>query len=335
MNEALLFEKLDKDRVRCNLCVHHCVIAPGKLGVCKVRQNVGGSLFTLAYGRTISQHVDPIEKKPLYHFLPGSSTYSIATIGCNFRCQWCQNWQISQMPREGDLIASSEAPPKYIVTNALAKGSRSIAYTYTEPTIFFEYAYDTAILAHQAGLSNIFVTNGYMSQEMLELFHPYLDAANVDLKSFRDETYQRYIGAKLQPVLDNMKIMKEMGIWLEVTTLVIPDLNDDPIELRDIARFIVRNLGADTPWHISRFYAGYKMTNRPATPIETLKRTRDIGLSEGLHYVYLGNVLDEEITRCPQCGNTLIRRSGYLISENNVTNGSCSDCNAIIAGVWQ
>ena len=334
MKEAMLFEKLENKRVRCNLCAHHCVIAPGKLGVCRVRQNLGGTLVTMAYGRTISQHVDPIEKKPLYHFYPGSSTYSIATIGCNFRCQWCQNWQISQMPREGDLIASSEAPPKHIVANALNNGSLSIAYTYTEPTIFFEYAYDTACLAHQAGLSNIFVTNGYMTQDMLELFHPCLDAANVDLKSFRDETYRRYIGAKLQPVLDTMKIMKELGIWLEVTTLVVPDLNDDPAELRDIARFIVRDLGADTPWHISRFYTGYKMTNRPPTPIETLKRTRDIGYSEGLYHVYLGNVSDEEITRCPQCGNTLIRRSGYLVTEFNITNGHCPDCNAPIAGVW-
>jgi len=334
IREALLYERLTQNRVRCNLCAHQCVIADGKLGVCKVRQNVGGSLFTLAYGRTISQHVDPVEKKSLYHFLPGSSTYSIATIGCNFRCQWCQNWQISQMPREGDLFASSEAPPKHIVANALDNGSRSIAYTYTEPTIFFEYSYDTAILAHQAGLSNVFVTNGYMTQEMLQLFHPYLDAANVDLKAFREETYRRYVGAKLQPVLDNLKLMKRLGIWLEVTTLVIPDLNDDTNELRDIARFIVKDLGADTPWHISRFYPGYKMTDRPATPIETLKRTRDIGLSEGLHYVYLGNVLDEEITRCPQCGNTLICRHGYFVTEYNITNGRCPDCNAPIAGVW-
>jgi pyruvate formate lyase activating enzyme len=311
------------------------VIPNGKSGVCQVRENRGGTLYTLVYGRNIVQHVDPIEKKPLFHFYPGSSAYSIATPGCNFRCQWCQNWQISQMPREQHLIAGHKASPEQIAAAAQTSGCQSIAYTYTEPTIFFEYAYDTACLAHQAGLKNIYVTNGYMSPEMIELFHPYLDAANVDLKAFREETYRRYVGAKLQPILDTMKIMKEMGIWLEVTTLVIPDLNDDPTELRDLVRFIVQDLGAETPWHISRFFPGYKITNRPPTPIETLKRTREIGLSEGLHYVYLGNVLDEEITRCPKCDNSLICRHGYLVTENKLKDGKCPSCNAPIAGVWR
>ncbi|MBU1661415.1 MAG: AmmeMemoRadiSam system radical SAM enzyme, partial [Chloroflexi bacterium] len=300
MKEAMLYDKLDGDRVRCNLCAHRCVIAEGKLGVCKVRQNVEGTLYTLVYGRTISQHVDPIEKKPLYHFYPGSSSYSIATPGCNFRCQWCQNWEISQMPREQDLIAGRDATPKQIVADALDSGCRSIAYTYTEPTIFFEYAYDTARLAHAAGIANVYVTNGYMSTEMLETFHPHLDAANVDLKAFRDETYRRYVGAGLQAVLDSLISMKRLGIWVEVTTLVIPGINDDPCELREAAQFVAQELGTETPWHISRFFPHYKMGDIPPTPVETMRRAYEIGWEEGLRYVYLGNVGGESNTVCHQ-----------------------------------
>lgn len=334
MKEAMLYEKLDRNRVRCHLCAHYCVIADGKKGVCHVRENRGGVLYTLVYGRTISQHVDPIEKKPLYHFLPGSLAYSVATPGCNFRCQWCQNWEISQMPREQDLISGYEASPEKIIKSALDTGSHSIAYTYTEPTIFFEYAFDIARLAHKANLANIYVTNGYMSREMLEAFHPYLDAANVDLKAFREETYHRYVGAGLQPVLDNLKRMKELGIWLEVTTLVIPDLNDDPTELRDTARFIALEMGADTPWHISRFFPGYKMSDRPLTPLSTLLNAREIGLAEGLRYVYLGNVANESNTTCHHCGRVLIRRHGYWIAENHIREGVCPSCGTPIPGVW-
>jgi pyruvate formate lyase activating enzyme len=272
------------------------VIADGKRGVCQVRENRDGTLYTLVYGRTISQHVDPVEKKPLYHFYPGSTAYSIATPGCNFRCQWCQNWEISQMPREQHLISGHKASPEQIVAATQRAGCQSIAYTYTEPTIFFEYAYDTARLAHAAGLANLYITNGYMTVEMLETFHPYLDAANVDLKAFRKKTYHRYVGAGLQPVLDSMKTMKRMGIWLEVTTLVIPGLNDDSAELRDEAQFIANELGVDTPWHISRFFPAYKMTDVPPTPLATLQRARQIGLEEGLHYVYVGNIPDDNRT---------------------------------------
>jgi pyruvate formate lyase activating enzyme len=270
MKEAMLYEKIEKSRVRCHLCAHRCVIAEGKLGVCRVRRNVNGTLHTLVYGRTISQHVDPVEKKPLYHFYPGSRSYSIATPGCNFRCPWCQNANIAHMPRERGLIAGYEATPEEIVADARATDSRSIAYTYTEPTIFFEYAYDTARLAHAAGIANVYVTNGYMTTDMLETFHPYLDAANVDLKAFRKKTYNRYVGAGLGPVLDSMKTMKQLGVWLEVTTLVIPGLNDDPAELRDAAGFIAQELGPGTPWHLSRFFPTYQMTDRPPTPVETL-----------------------------------------------------------------
>jgi pyruvate formate lyase activating enzyme len=333
MREAALYERLTHNRVRCNLCAHRCVIPDGKRGVCQVRENRGGRLYTLVYGRVVSQNLDPVEKKPLHHFYPGSLAYSIATPGCNFRCQWCQNWEISQIPRQQHLIAGRELTPEQIVAEALPTGSRSIAYTYTEPTVFFEYAYDTARLAHAAGLASICVTNGYMTREMLESFHPFLDAANVDLKAFREKTYHRYVGAGLRPILDNMRTMKRLGIWLEVTTLVIPGINDDPIELREAAQFVAQELGVGTPWHISRFFPSYNMTDRPPTPIETLEQAREIGLAEGLHYVYLGNVADESNTLCHQCGQLLIRRRGYRIVENHVQDGRCPACGMPVTGV--
>ncbi|MGC9335684.1 MAG: AmmeMemoRadiSam system radical SAM enzyme, partial [Anaerolineae bacterium] len=242
MKEAMLYKRLEGDRVRCDLCAHRCTIAEGRLGVCKVRENVAGTLYTLVYGRTIAQHVDPVEKKPLLHFYPGTLAYSVATPGCNFRCQWCQNADISQMPREGAFFMGEEASPEEIVRAARQTGCRSIAYTYTEPTIFFEYSYDIARLAEEQGMANIYVTNGYMTPEMLELFQPYLHAANVDLKAFRDETYRKYVGAPLQPILDNLKRIKELGIWLEVTTLVIPGINDSAEELRDVAEFLANEI---------------------------------------------------------------------------------------------
>lgn len=334
LTKAMCYEELDKSRVRCSLCAHGCVIGDGKLGVCRVRQNIGGTLYTRVYNRTISQNVDPMEKKPLYHFLPGAKVYSIATAGCNFQCRWCQNWEISQMPRESHLIPGRQASPEQIVESALQTGSLAIAYTYTEPTVFFEYSYHITLLACLEGLANIYVTNGYMSAEMLEIVHPYLDAANVDLKAFRKRTYHRYVGAGLKPVLDNLKIMKSLGIWVEVTTLVIPGLNDDPSELRDIAQFIVQELGPDVPWHISRFFPGYKMTDRPPTPVKTLRKARTIGLAEGLRYVYLGNVADDANTCCHFCGRLLIQRRGYWIAVNHLKQGLCPDCKTPVAGVW-
>jgi pyruvate formate lyase activating enzyme len=334
MKEAMLYEKLPDGRVRCNLCAHRCLIAEGRKGICQVREQRGGALYTLVYGRTMARHVDPVEKKPLFHFYPGSTAFSIATAGCNFHCRWCQNWEISQMPRQRHLILGDEASPGQIVAAAQRAGSRSIAYTYTEPTVFFEYAYDTARLARAAGLANICITNGYMTAETLETFHPYLDAANVDLKAFRDKTYRKYVGARLQPVLDSLKLMKRLGIWLEVTTLVIPGVNDDPAELRDAADFVANELGADTPWHVSRFLLGYKMADVPATRVETLRRARRIGLDQGLRYVYVGNVPDEENTCCHGCGRLLIRRSGFWIQENRIApDGRCPACGAPVAGV--
>ena len=334
-HEAWLYEAYPDGRVRCHLCGHHCWISEGKEGVCRVRKNVGGSLYTLSYGQIISQHIDPIEKKPLYHFYPGTTAYSIATQGCNFRCRWCQNWQISQIEQGQRLVVDREVTPEQIVAAAQYAGSRSIAYTYTEPTVFFEYAYDTARLAHTVGVANVYVTNGYMSEDMLSVFRPYLDAANVDLKAFNEKTYQRYVGARLQPVLDTLVRMKHLGIWVEVTTLVIPGINDDSGELRDVATFVVQELGSDTPWHISRFFPTYQMTDRPPTPVRTLRRAREIGLEEGLHHIYVGNVLEpgSNDTVCPTCERALIRRYGYAVSVEGIQDGCCVDCGTPVAGV--
>ncbi len=334
---AMLWDELEEGRVQCYLCAHRCRIGEGKRGVCYVRENRDGILYTLVYGRTISQHVDPIEKKPLAHFYPGSRAYSIATVGCNFRCEWCQNASISQMPRDREMIIGEEASPEEIVAAAKRSGCRSIAYTYTEPTIFFEYAYDTAKLAHNEDIANVFVTNGFMTSgpgEMLDTIDPYLDAANVDLKAFRDETYREFVGARLQPVLDSLKRMKELGIWVEVTTLVVPGINDDEEEIRDAAQFVAQELGPETPWHISRFYPGYKMTDRPPTPVNTLRRAEEIGREEGLRYIYVGNIPGEANTECHNCGALLIRRAGYRIVGNRIAEGQvCPDCGTLVAGV--
>lgn len=332
--EALLYETEDNQRVRCNLCAHRCLIAEGRMGICKVRENIEGELQTLVYGRTISQNIDPIEKKPLYHFLPGSRSFSIATPGCNFHCQWCQNWDIVEQPVTGYQNWGQEAAPEDLVAAAVKSGSESIAYTYTEPTIFFEYAYDTARLAHQRGLRNVFVTNGYMTAEMLETMDPYLDGANVDLKAFREDTYREYVGAQLEPILENLKVIKELGIWLEVTTLIIPDLNDDHEELRDAARFIAQELGPETPWHLSRFFPHREMRDHPPTPMWTLQEAEEIGRDEGLQHIFLGNTGDQANTFCAECGRMLINRRGFWVLEDNLREGRCPDCGAEAAGVW-
>lgn len=334
MKEAMLYQKLAGERVHCHLCGHRCVIAPGDKGVCQVRQNIGGTLYSLVYGSVISHHVDPIEKKPLYHFLPGSRAFSIATPGCNFQCQWCQNWEIAQMPRHYQMELQTPTQSEQVVDAALASGCASIAYTYTEPTIFFEYAYETAQLAQQAGLANVYVTNGYMTEEMLDTFHPYLQAANVDLKAFKKQTYHKYVGAGLQQVLDSMIKMKELGIWLEVTTLVIPGVNDDPAELREAAQFVAQQLGEHTPWHISRFFPSYQMSSTPPTPLQTMEQAQQIGREAGLKYIYLGNLHDESHTTCPSCGEVLISRQGYRVIHDKIQDGKCSQCGEAIPGIW-
>ncbi|MBC7315142.1 MAG: AmmeMemoRadiSam system radical SAM enzyme [Chloroflexi bacterium] len=338
MKEALLYEKLEGARVRCMLCAHRCVIAEGRRGVCHVRENRAGTLYSLVYGQLIAQAVDPIEKKPLFHFYPGSRSFSIATMGCNFRCLFCQNADISQTPRETGRILGHETLHQAIIAGAQRTGCQSISYTYTEPTVFFEYTLDVSRLAHEAGLANVYVTNGYMSPEMLDVIAPsegrLLDAANVDLKAFTEDFYREMCGARLQPVLDALKIMKARGVWVEVTTLIIPGANDSEGELREIARFICTELDAETPWHVSRFYPTYRLTDRPPTPPETVLRAREIGLEEGLRYVYAGNLPGHgEDTLCPGCGRAVIRRMGFRVLNRDLHEGACAHCGTRIAGI--
>ena len=330
----MLWSPGDDGKAVCALCSHRCVIAPSKFGVCGVRENVGGRLRTLAYGEAVAAHVDPIEKKPLYHFLPGSKAFSIATAGCNFRCSFCQNWEISQSGRKTGRLGGIPLPPEEVVREAEAAGCRSISYTYTEPTVFFEYAYDTARLARRAGLANSFVTNGYMTGEALDVIQPVLDAANVDLKAFRDETYRKVCGARLAPVCDSIAKMRSLNIWVEVTTLVVPGMNDGDQELTDMARFIA-GVDRDIPWHISRFHPDFQLTDTPPTPVETLRRAAEIGRREGLAYIYVGNVAGEaEDTRCRYCGGALILRQGFFVTKNRVEKGRCPDCGKAVAGVF-
>ncbi len=334
IKEAMLWGKAEGDKVDCFLCAHRCSVAPAKFGVCGVRENRQGALFSHVYGEVIAAHIDPIEKKPLYHFLPGTTSFSIATIGCNFRCPFCQNWQISQAKLSRAGGGGYKLRPEDIVAQANGQGCRSISYTYTEPTIFFEYAYETARLACDAGLANVFVTNGYMTAEALKTIQPYLDAANVDLKAFKDETYKKVCGARLQPVLDSIRLMTELGIWVEVTTLVVPGLNDGDDELLAAARFIA-GISPDIPWHISRFHPDYEYTQAPATPMETLKRAFRLGREAGLRYIYIGNVWGEtESTECPKCHKTVLRRSGFSVEKNSLQKGRCPHCGSAIAGVY-
>jgi len=335
IKEAMLWKALENGRVECFLCAHRCRMNPGKFGVCGVRENRGGRLVTHVYGEVIAAHVDPIEKKPFYHFLPGTTSFSIATVGCNFRCPFCQNWEISQASKKGQAGAGGRAfSPEAVVRSAVDQGCRSISYTYTEPTIFFEYAFDTAKLAKQAGLANNFVTNGFMTAEALETIKPYLAAANVDLKAFRDETYKKICKARLEPVLDSIRLMRKLEIWVEITTLVVPGLNDGDEELGDIARFIA-GVDPDIPWHISRFHPDYQYTEARSTPLDTLRRAFAAGKKEGLRYVYIGNVAGEgDFTLCPKCLKPIIKRHGFWVEENKVRDGRCLYCQTPIAGVF-
>jgi pyruvate formate lyase activating enzyme len=286
------------------------------------------------YGKLCTEHVDPIEKKPLFHVMPGSRTYSIATVGCNFRCRHCQNYTISQVDQSAP-VRDMEQKPQEIVQKAIESNCRSISYTYTEPTIFFEFAYDIARLAREAGLKNIFVTNGYISKEALTTIAPFLDAANIDLKGFSEPFYRDIVHASLSEVLNSIIEYRKQGIWLELTTLIIPGLNDSDTELQGMAAFIAANLGIDTPWHVSQFHPTFKLTDRNRTPVATLRRARDIGRAAGLRYVYEGNVPGEggENTCCPSCSSLLIKRHGYAIETTRIVNGICPDCAATIAGI--
>ena len=335
MKEAYLYEKLDNQRVQCHLCNHSCLIKNHAKGICGVRENQDGTLMSLVYGKVIARHVDPIEKKPLFHFLPASRSYSVATVGCNFKCLFCQNADISQMPADHGRIWGEDMTPDMIVADAHASRCATIAYTYTEPTVYYELAVDTARLAVSKGIRNVFVSNGYMTEQCLNDIHPHLHGANVDLKAFSDTFYKKQCGAKLDPVLKTLQQMKALGIWVEVTTLLIPGLNDSPDELRDLARFLA-DLDPNIPWHISRFHPTYRLTHINATRPESIHKAKKIGMEAGLKYVYTGNLPGDEgeKTFCHECGELLIDRFGFSISKNKIQNNQCPKCSTVIPGVW-
>lgn len=335
VREALLWEPLEEGAVRCRLCSHGCRVREGHRGLCGVRENRGGRLQTLVYGRLVAQNVDPIEKKPLYHVLPGSLSYSVATAGCNFRCAHCQNYQISQVAHDAGAIPGRFSSAEAVVEAALASGCRSLSYTYTEPTIFFEYALDCMRLARRAGLLNVFVTNGYESPECVERAALWLDAANVDLKAMTDAFYREVCGAHLEPVLRTIRDLWSRGVWVEATTLVIPHRNDAPGELREAARFLA-SVSPDLPWHVTGFFPTYRLTDEPPTPASSLEAARKIGLEEGLRYVYTGNRpgAGGEDTACPSCGRPVVVRRGFSVVRSALTpQGACAGCGAGLPGL--
>ncbi len=337
MYQAKFWENVEDQKVHCFLCAHECKIDPGKRGLCHVRENQDGILYSLNYGKVIAEHIDPIEKKPLFHFLPGTRSYSIATVGCNFMCLHCQNYDISQYPRvHGGKILGDERDPEAIVAYALGSHSASISYTYTEPTIFFEYAQDVARLAREHNLRNVFVSNGFMTEASATALAEFIDADNVDLKSMRDDFYRKVCKARLQPVLDTITRLQQKGVWVEVTTLVIPGHNDSDAELTEIANFI-KGVSPTIPWHVTAFHPTFKMMDRPATPAATLVHAREIGLKAGLRYVYVGNIPGDggENTYCYACQELLIERLGYTIRRYNLKDGRCPKCQAEIDGVWK
>lgn len=333
MHEALLYDRSDDGTVQCRLCCHYCGIAPEHHGICGVRENHGGTLYSRVYGKVIAAHIDPIEKKPLYHFQPGSRSFSIATVGCNFRCRHCQNSDISQSPRVSGDILGQETTPEQIVHAAANAGCQSISYTYTEPTIFFEFAYDCARLARERGMKNVFVSNGFTTPDATRMIAPYLDANNIDLKG-DDNFYRKLVGARLQPVLDTIRLMKELGVWVEITTLIIPDWNDSDEFLRWAADFLV-SVDPAIPWHVTQFHPTFELLDKPRTPVATLRRAREIGLAAGLKYVYEGNIPGEggENTFCPSCGAAVMSRFGFSLREVRLKNGRCTACNAPVDGI--
>jgi len=354
LREAMYYDKLKNNLVRCRLCPSECTLAEGQRGPCKVRANFDGKLRTLVYGRPVALANDPIEKKPLFHVMPGTAAFSLSTVGCNLGCIFCQNWETSQVaPENGQhklMIASArrqfpgivssidEIPPEELVALAKEVGANSIAYTYTEASIYYEYMLDTAKQARKEGLKNLWITCGYLNLEPLRELCKYIDAANVDLKGFSEEFYRTYCNASLSPVLQTLKILREEKIWFEITNLVIPDANDDPEMVRNMCIWIVKELGPDYPLHFSRFYPQYRLTDRPPTPLSTLKKCAEIARDEGLHFVYIGNVPEApglENTFCPNCGKLLIRRRGFVIDENNVKDGKCPACAAPVPGMFQ
>jgi len=320
MFEAWFYKKLKDNIVQCELCPHFCSIEEGLRGKCGVRENKEGKLYSMVYGKVISNVVDPIEKKPFFHFMPGSRAYSVATVGCNLKCDFCQNWEISQISK----VVGKEISPKEIVEDAIANKCESIAYTYTEPTIFFEYAYDIAKLAKKKGLKNVLVTNGFINKEPIDKISKVIDAANIDLKGFSEDYYKDFCGARLKPILDAIKRYYEKGVFLEITTLIVPGHDQ---KLKEIASFIA-SISKEIPWHISKFHPMYKMQDVAATSIETIHKAIKIGKKAGLKYIYAGNVPgdDYESTYCNKCGKKIVSRLGFSINEINLDKDKCKFC---------
>jgi len=319
--------------VQCELCPNGCVLEEGQHSRCRARMNKNGTLYSLVYGKPCAVHIDPIEKKPFFHFLPGTLAFSIATAGCVLSCKFCQNWQISQAkPEDTD---NYDLPPDKVVNNAIAYKCRSVTYTYTEPTVFYEYMYDTAIIAKKNGIKNTMHSCGYINEKPLRKLSKYMDAADIDLKGFTEDFYSRICSGSLKPVLNSLVVLKEEKVWLEITNLLIPTLNDDMKKIREMSRWIQKNLGADVPLHFSRFFPNYKLTNLPPTPLETLVEARKTAMDAGLRFVYIGNIRQEaESTFCPKCKKLLIERIGYFLKQNNISDGKCKFCSTSIAGIW-
>lgn len=338
IKRAYQSKTLSGQAVQCTACEHWCTLGPDEVGRCQVRQNRDGQLVSLVYGRAAAAHIDPIEKKPLFHFLPGRSAFSIGTLGCNFRCQFCQNWNISQpgqLAQHPERMGQALAPAE-IVQLCIERAIPIIAYTYNEPTVFFEYTLDSAKLAVEEGIRNVYVSNGFQTLEAIDAIAPYLHAINVDLKAFDDRFYRRTCGGRLQPVLRNIEyIVNRTSIWVEVTTLVIPGMNDSDSELREVAGFLA-SVSLDLPWHLSAFHPDYQILDRSATPRTTLERAYAIGIEAGLRYVYVGNLIDagRSSTYCPQCGEMVLSRVGYQVQPRWQVPGQCPACGASVAGVW-
>jgi len=319
--------------VQCELCPNGCTLKPGEVSRCRTRVNKDGTLYSLVYGKPCAVHVDPIEKKPFSHFLPGTTAFSIATAGCVLSCKFCQNWQISQAsPQDTDTYS---LPPDSVVKNALEYRCKSISYTYTEPTVFYEYMFDTAVIAKKEKVRNTMHSCGYINEKPLRKLSNYMDAANIDLKGFTEDFYARICSGSLKPVLDSLSVLKEEGVWLEITNLIIPMLNDDMKTVKEMCKWIHKNLGPDVPIHFSRFYPHYKLNNLPPTPVLTLTNARKTAMDAGLNFVYIGNIRHEgESTFCPKCKKILIERIGYYVKQNNLSDGKCRFCGATIAGIW-
>ncbi len=331
MKEAKFYQKKADGSVICQLCHQRCRIGDGRRGICGVRENQQGTLYSLVYGRMVAEHIDPIEKKPLFHFLPSSKSYSISTVGCNFSCQHCQNYEISQYPHLTGQIGGTRRSPDEIITAAEMANCKSISYTYVEPTIFYEFAYDCATLAGKHGLKNVFVSNGYMTREVVHSLAQVLDGINIDIKAFTDKFYQQVCKAHLAPVLENVRLFHELGVWLEVTTLIIPGWNDSEAELREIATFI-KDIDPEIPWHVTAFHPSFKMLDSLPTKVDSLRRAMEIGYEAGLAYVYCGNIPGSggESTYCPWCKTLLIDRIGYQVVDKSRA-GKCPSCDKQLA----